>query len=97
MDDVNRAIENIRKNWQTIIDKHDADISGLQAANKSMENEFDNMINIKVSNATRNINKSMNDKIREAIEAYQNQTKQVIEDLRARISEYDMTIHNVKL
>ena len=65
MDDVNRAIESVRNNWQTIIDKHDQQIAQLEAANKSMENEFDNMINIKVSNATRNINKSVGDKIRE--------------------------------
>lgn len=51
-----------------MIDKHEQQIHGLEQANKSMENEFDNMINIKVSNATRNINKSMGDKIREAVD-----------------------------
>ena len=71
MDEVNRAIDSVRKNWQTIIDKHDQQIAGLEAANKSMENEFDNMINIKVSNATRNINKSMGDKIRETTDQHQ--------------------------
>ena len=65
MDEVNRAIDNVRRTWQTMIDRHDQQISGLEKANKAMENEFDNMINIKVSNAIRNINKTMGDKIRE--------------------------------
>lgn len=65
MDEVNRAIDNVKKNWQNIIDRHEQQICGLEAANKAMENEFDNMINIKVSNAVRNMNKTMGDKIRE--------------------------------
>ena len=62
-----------------------------------MENEFDNMINIKVSNATRNINKSMGEKIREITDQNQHQNKSALDDLRNRIQEYDGQIHNIKL
>ena len=72
MDDVNRAIDSIRANWQITLDKHDQQIAALESSNKAMENEFDNMINIKVSNATRNINKSMGEKIREITDQHQN-------------------------
>ena len=62
-----------------------------------MESELDGTITLKVSNALRGVNKTMNDKLREASEEAATQAKAAQNEFRNKLQEFDVSLHATNL
>ena len=62
-----------------------------------MDQEYESMIDIKVSNQIRAIKQSMNDRLQEIQEDYNKNLRDSLGDLREKFQQMDVTTHSLKI
>ena len=62
-----------------------------------MDGEFENMLDLKISNHVRNIKQSLNERLQEISDDFAKQTNAQIKEIREKVQEYDMVAHQMKM